>query len=182
MKRFLAKILLKASYKKLKFELLTWLMSTKLYKKALKDWIPYIRFTTYYTSFKGQRFYEAYEILQPGDIVLTTDDKKLTSFLIPGEFDHAAICVSKNEVFEIAEMTHENYRRSTFFDVCKESTRIVILRAKDWSENYRSDFIQKCLSLAGADYDTDFSLGVKSLYCSELIYHSDFKKTLKLLI
>jgi len=153
-------------------------MSTSLYKKALKDWIPYIRFTTYYPDFKGQLFYEGYKILRPSDIVLTIDNKKLTSLLIGGEFSHAAFCVSKNEVFEFAEMTHDNYRRSTFFDICKESTRVVILRAKDWSETYKLDVIQKCLSMSNAKYDVEFSLGIEALYCSELVYHSDYLKTL----
>lgn len=142
--------------------------------------VPYIRFTTYYTSFRGYQYLIGYELLEPGDIILTTDKLKLTSFLIPGEFSHAALCVNKDgHNFEIVEMTHENFHKTWFFDVCKESTRLVILRSK--KKLNRSKIIQvikKALSFERSIYDLQFGLGVKALYCSELIYHA-YKKFIK---
>jgi hypothetical protein len=161
-------------------KILLWLMKTKFYKKLLINVIPYIRFTTYYTTMKGSTFHKMYKILKPGQIILTIDKKKLTTLLIPGEFSHAAFCVSKDMEWEISEMTHTHYTKSTFADVCFQSDRVLILECKDFDEAYINKMIDKCKSLSGAEYDTDFSLGIEALYCSELIYQSDFEKRLQI--
>lgn len=149
-------------------------MQSKPYRWLLKSVIPYIRFTTYYASFPGSKFHEGYDLLEPGDIILTTDDKKLTTVLIGGEMTHAALCVSKDKVWEVSEMTHSDYTKSTFFDVCKQSTRVIILRCRDWDDEYTKMVIARCRGFEGALYDADFDLGVIALYCSELVYQSDF--------
>ena len=146
-------------------------MSTRLYKYLLKHVIPYIRFTTYYTSLRGKKYHILYNILQAGDVLLTIDRKKLTTILIPGDFSHAAMCISKDGVWETSEMTHDDYTKSTFFDVCKESDRVVIMRPK-LSQQEIDAAIEKCKSFEGAAYDSSFDLGIKTLYCSELIYQS----------
>lgn len=146
-------------------------MQTKLYKFALKNIIPYIRFTTYYTKLKGKVYHCLYNELQPGDVILTVDKKKLTSLLIPGAFSHAAMCISLDKNWEISEMTHDDYTKSTFFDICKESDRVVILRPQ-LSREEISDAIENCKKFENAKYDSDFKLGIETLYCSELIYQS----------
>lgn len=148
-----------------------WLMSTRLYKHLLKHVIPYIRFTTYYTSLRGIKYHLLYNQLQAGDVLLTIDRKKLTTVLIPGDFSHAAMCISKDETWETSEMTHDDYTKSTFFDVCKESDRVVIMRPK-LSQQEIDEAIEKCKSFEGLAYDSSFDLGIKTLYCSELIYQS----------
>jgi hypothetical protein len=120
-----------------------------------------------------------YKLLQPGDIILTNDAWKLTSFLIPGQWTHAALCVTRDSEFEIAEMTHTNFTRSTFFDLCKEATRVMILRCQEWDAEYIPKVIQKCLSFSRAQYDIRFCQGPEALYCSELIVESDFEHRLK---
>lgn len=148
-----------------------YIMQTKFYKFMLKHVIPYIRFTTYYTSLRGRKYHKLYASLKHGDVILTIDKKKLTTLLIPGDFSHAAMCVSKDRDWEVSEMTHDDYTKSTFFDICKESDRVVILRPQLDGEQIK-DAVQKCKSLEGSEYDSFFDLGVKSLYCSELIYQS----------
>jgi predicted nuclease of restriction endonuclease-like RecB superfamily len=86
--------------------------------------------------------------------------------------------VSKDEIWEVSEMTHDHYVKSTFFDLCRESDRVIILECKDWDEEYSNKVIQKCKDLSSAKYDTQFNLGVEALYCSELIYQSDFERRL----
>ena len=92
--------------------LLVWLMNTELFAWLLKHIVPYIRFTTYYTSLRGAKYHSGYEKLKPGHILLTIDKKKLTSLLIPGTFAHAALCVSKgNGVgYEVARVRVEAAR------------------------------------------------------------------------
>lgn len=165
--------------KKIKSKLVLWLMETKFYNYMLLHVIPYIRFTTYYTSFRGWKYHLGYNRLQPGYIILTQDKKKLTTLLIGGEFAHAALCVSKDGEFEVAEMTHTNYTESCFFDICKEADRVVILRCLDWDPEYTKKVIDNCLTFKDATYDNCFEFGVKSLYCSELVYQADFEKRLK---
>ena len=77
-------------------------------------------------------------------------------------------------------MSHENYRKSHFFDICKESDRVVILRCKDFDKEYITRMIKKALSFSKAKYDSSFDLGIKALYCSELIYQADIEKRLKI--
>lgn len=160
--------MLKFIYRKL----VLWLMSTRIYYYLLKKVVPYIRFTTYYTSLRGWKYHILYNFLEPGDIILTIDKKKLTTFLIPGEFSHAAMCVSKDGEWEVSEMTHKDYTKSCFFDICKESDRVVILGVKDVNLEQVNKAIAKCKSLQDAKYDVEFKLGIEALYCSELCLKS----------
>lgn len=162
----------------LRAQLILRLMQSRFYAWLLIKVIPYIRFTTYYATLRGWKYQRGYRLLQPGDIVLTTDKKKLTSLLISGEFTHAALCVDKGWEWEISEMTHTNYTKSTFFDLCKEADRVVIMRCPDFTGVYLGIVIMTCKKLAGAKYDTRFELGIASLYCSELVYQSDPERKL----
>lgn len=148
-----------------------WIMDQDWYYWLLTHVIPYIRFTTYYTNLDGVRYHKLYDILQPGDIILTTDRKKLTTLLIPGEFSHAGMCVSTNGSWETSEMTHEDYSARCFFDMCKESDRVVLLRYIG-DQDIIDQAVHRCKGFFGTRYDIRFELGVKSLYCSELVYQS----------
>ena len=158
-------------FAKLKLMAVEWLMTTKFYKHVVLKVIPYVRFTTYYPTMNGKKFSKIYEVAEPGDIILTIDRKKLTTVLIPGEFSHAGMVVSKDGVWETAEMTHNHYDKTCLFDMAKSSDRIVIMRPT-LPQSVINEAIVKCKSFEGADYDTSFSLGIEALYCSELIYES----------
>ena len=94
-----------------------WIMRTNFYFFFLKNIIPFIRFSTYYTKLKGKQYHKLYSQLEVGDIIVTVDKKKLTSLLIPGEFSHAAMCVSKDGLWETSEMTHSDYTKTCFLQV-----------------------------------------------------------------
>ncbi len=157
------------------------LMETKVYKYFLKNIIPYIRFSMYYPKLRGFEFEEIRKVIKPGDIILTVDKRKLTSFLIPGEFSHAALFLGFKNLFQVAEMTHEDFTKSFLFDVCKQSDRVLVLRCQAISNDldYIFRMTRYCLSFENAKYDSSFSLGVNALYCSELIYQSDFEKRIE---
>jgi len=76
-------------------------------------------------------------------------------------------------------MTHLDYTRSHTVDLFRENDRIVVLRCRDWDEEYTAKVIENCKSFKNAKYDTDFRLGIKALYCSELVYLSDSEKRLQ---
>ena len=158
--------------KKLYRRFVAWAMSTSLYEYLLRHVIPYVRFSTYYAKLKGTVYHELYDQLRSGDVILSYDKKKLTTHLIPGQFSHASMCISKDEVWEVSEMTHTDYTKSTFFDICKESDRVVVMRCIESTPEIVFDAIERCKKFAGASYDFEFKLGVKALYCSELVYQS----------
>jgi hypothetical protein len=63
--------------------------------------------------------------------------------------------------------------------MCKESDKLAIIRCKDWDPEYILKVIEKCKTFEGCLYDNEFEFGVKALYCSELVYQSDFEKRLQ---
>ena len=158
-------------------------MQSYFYNWTMRYIIPFIRISFYYSDMRGYKYKRAYKLLRVGDIIVCKDKWKLTTWLIPGEFSHTCLCVDKENdgelEFEIAEMTHNGFTKSTFYDIFRESTRLVILRCKDWDDNYISKVIDKCKSFNNVPYDTSFVLGVKALYCSEMIYEADFQGRLK---
>lgn len=128
----------------------------------------------YYTKIRGNKYHEGHNMLSLGDIVITVDDKKLTGLLIPGVMSHAALCIGlRPEGYEIAEMTHTDFTFSDFFDICKESSRVLIMECVDWDYFYRQEVVKAAVELKNAKYDVEFELGVESLYCSELVYQAD---------
>lgn len=162
---------------KIKNVVYTWLMNTKAYNFLVEKVIPYIRFTTYYTDFKGWQFRPGYAILQPGDIILTVDKKKATTKFIGGEFAHACWCRSKGlpGEWEVSEMTHHNFTESDFFDICKEADRVVILRCPSFDMKYinamRDYDFQFHLKRVG--YDRQFDWASAKLSCSEHVAKLD---------
>lgn len=158
---------------------LIWLLDTKAYTYIFSKILPYVRFSFWYSAIKGKQYRHGYALLKTGDIVLNTDKHKLLTILVPGDFSHAALCVKKDSDFEIAEMTNKNFGLITFMDFCKEADRVVILRCNDFDESYINKVVEKCMSFKDCEYDYHFSLGVKALYCSELVYQSDFENKLK---
>ncbi len=162
--------------------LLIMVMECGLYAWFLKSIFPYIRFSFYYTSMKGWKYERGYRLLEPGMIILARDNRKLSTLCIPGEMPHAALCVGKSEDgddYEVGEMVAKGYTKSFFFDVCHEADRVVILRCKGWGPEYARQVIDRCKSFEGLPYDLQFSFGLASLYCSELVYQADFEHRLQ---
>lgn len=178
------------------------IFESRLFRWVMLSVVPYIRFTCYYTSFRGWKYQRGYAKLRPGHIILTNDRWKLTSILIPGEWSHAALCVGKkcddSEIasiqteyihpsplwvslqtgeFEVAEMTHTHYTQSTFFDLCKEASRVGIYECTDWDNDYVPIVIRMCLNLRNKRYGLD--AGPVFLHCSEMIPESDPQHRLK---
>lgn len=171
---------------------LIWFMGTKFYYTVVMKVIPYIRFTTYYTDFRGWNYKRGYKLMQPGDFLVVQDSKKLTNILVPGEWNHAVqvLTAAGDDEWEVSEMTHHNYTKSCFFDICSEATRVAIYRCKNYDQDYINNVvIPTCKAFASAVYAVDFAgaqlasaqvmtLGIPALYCSELVYQSDPERRL----
>lgn len=158
-------------FTKIKLVLFNWLHKTTVYKYVMIKIVPYIRFSIYYTSFTGIKYNVLAENMKPGDVILCTDSKKLTTMLVPGEFSHAALCVSNDGVWETSEMNHYDYDKTTLFDICKMSDRVVLLRPQ-LPDSVINEAVERCKSFENINYDITFTLNVKTLYCSELVYMS----------
>lgn len=159
-------------------KLLLKLTQTKFWYIIIMRIIPYLRFSMYYTRFSGMAFNQGLKHLQPGRFLLTMDEKKATTVLVPGFMTHAAYCVNNcvarsNSSFEIVEMTHEDFAKNYFFDVCKEASRVLICDCDDWDYDHKARMVSAVPRLSKAKYDVGFSLGIKALYCSELVYQLD---------
>jgi hypothetical protein len=142
--------------------------------------MPFARFSVGYGGIRGWQYARGYALLKPGHIIVSVDRHKLNTLLIPGTFSHAALCVNKGSEWEISEMTHKHYTKSTFFDICAEADRVAILECEAWDAEYVAKVIAKCKTFTHVKYDVEFEPGLKNLYCSELVYEADFERRLKL--
>lgn len=187
--------------KKLWYEFQFWLTGTALYHFYMKNIGPVLRLTTDYARPDNKKFHQwgalerkGYIYLQPGDIILAIDNKKVVAKIIGNATkdlgdvkplfvpSHAALCVNKDKTspFEIAEMTMRGFTKSTWEDVTREATRIVIARCPEWDDNYIEDkVIPKVMTFVNKKYDERFQMGEETLACSEMVYHADVEHRLK---
>lgn len=153
--------------------LVRWIQTTRLYKYIVLMVVPNIRFSTKPSKIRGNQYKAAYALLQKGDVILTRDEKKLAGQFIDGYWDHVALFLGKDNDYEVAEMTRHGFTKSEFADVFKESSRFKIVRSSKLPSDYINKMVDKCKSFDGTAYDIAFELGIKDLYCSEMIYCAD---------
>jgi hypothetical protein len=122
--------------KKISSKFALWLMNTSVYHWFVLNVFPYIRFSNYYCKVEGWQYQRAYKILKEGDLVLSTDKLKASALAIPGDMKHVGIFMERGSEWECSEMTHVGHRKSTFFDMCKEADRVVIVRGKNFDQDY----------------------------------------------
>lgn len=159
-------------------KLIIWLMKTKLYKWIVLKLIPKLKYPTIHTKLNGQTYNLFYEILKPGDVLLSKNKWSMSSLLVPGDFSHAAFCVSKDGKNEIIEAVAQGVRTVTFYDFYKDCSDIAILRGSGelFTPGYIARMCHKAIYFYNnrTGYDYMFEFGVDALYCSELIAHIDF--------
>jgi hypothetical protein len=183
-------------FKKLKYSFLIWLLRTKPYNWSMKHLFPFIRFTTYYAEPDNKAFKQwgalenrGLPYLIKGDLIFAYDSVKFTSKVIGSATkevgghhpyfmpSHIALFVDQNSDFQIAEMTHHDYTKSTWSDVCRQSTRVVIGRCTAWDPTYvNNTIVPMALSFKNKEYDNSFELSLEKMACSELPYHADLEK------
>lgn len=161
------------------------IMHSSIYRWFLVKVLPKARFSTYYTDSTGKMFIEVDSLANIGDLVFIKDRHKLAGKLIPGDWDHVAVIVgAKDGYWIIAEMVVDGFRTVYLFDLLKECDEVMLANCKDFVSQYDEDyypdkFVNRVLSFRHAKYDIGFTLGVKELYCSELIYAADAEKRIQ---
>lgn len=150
-------------------------MSTKFYRFVLRYVIPEMKILhgvgPSYPVKQNIR-----DIMQAGDIILSKSKYRLTNILIGGNFSHAALVVGPDR---IAEMSAKDFDVVNVDHFCEGCSSIMLLRLKNLSGEYGERMAKRCMSFDNALYDLGFSLGVEALYCSELVYQSDYEKRLQ---
>ena len=164
-----------------------WLLGWWVYRWLARWVVPRVRFSTYYPRLTGRQYHRGYQVVQPGDILLSRDDWKLSTWIIPGVFPHVGLCVghrykaawgvaraASGVIGEVVEAVAAGVQLVDFYDFCRESDRVVILRCRDWDEGYvLSQVLPRALGAVGRPYDNEFAFGPKALYCSEVPLHCD---------
>ncbi len=189
----------------LKLKILDAITHSKIYSYLLLNIFPYIRFNTYYAlpdnpvlDNWGVIVKDGYKHLKKGHIILCIDRRNLAGKIIgnitadehgldndnDGKADiytHAAFCANPNhDNFEISEMTHDNYVKCCFSDICFKATRAVILECDDFDEEYVDAMVNNLPTFENAVYDVTYTMGnIKALACSALIYEIDFERRMQ---
>ena len=177
----------------LKSKFLIWFMQTWIYKQLATHVFPHLRFPAWAVKgckdLTGRQFRLLHNAMQNGDWIFTVEYRYLSSRSVMkitgGEVSHCLQCVQKDHpTWELGEMTHDNYTKNTLANVWRKADRIIIVDKASWSPSYRKEMAFKNMTYVNAKYDLGFDIdengktpGVPFLACSELLYHSDFKRT-----
>ena len=143
------------------------ILSTVPVQFFLSRILPRIRFSTSPPKITGQEWQSFIAMIKPGDLVFSVDRSKLSSVLIPGEWDHVGI-VSEDSM--IVEAHFPKVRKIHPFDFCHTSDAVGVLRP---FPSTAAVLASRCDSFIGIGYDTLFRKGAESLYCSELVWQCD---------
>lgn len=123
----------------------------------------------------GEDYYNAVQLLQPGMVILTRTYGELTTLLIPGYWNHAAIYAPNgNQVIDetVIEANHLGVHKKNLVTFLLTKDEFVILRPKFLDPEQMQKAADAALLYIGSDYDYLFDSNNKGLYCSELVFKS----------
>jgi uncharacterized protein YycO len=119
-------------------------------------------------------------MIQPGDILLSYEKGRPTSWLIKGFYDHAAIV---SQYLTVVEAVGDRFVDGINIGGVREVGLDEWLYKKDsvcvLRPIYMNTYIKKdpnmlaseaCLGYVGKPYDYTFKIGSEKIYCSELVY------------
>lgn len=139
------------------------------------------------------------QILKPGDILIEKTKGAITDKLIPGYFSHVAVYVGRPEQLQSMRLSSgqllidspifkKNSARLAEGQNVVEAIRpgvtlidirdwrvsdLVVLRIREYSQEYLADALLKSLSYVDTDYDFAFDINTRSIVmCSEIPYQT----------
>ena len=149
-----------------------WILGLRPVQFFVERVLPKLRFTTAYPQMTGSAWNAFLLNAKPGDLVFSTDGSKLSSWLIPGVWDHVGIvCLDGGELV-VVEAVQPKVRRSTLFDFCHHADFVGIARPERLNPEQLEKFQVRALALVGIRYDALFQPGREALYCSEVVLES----------
>jgi hypothetical protein len=122
--------------------------------------------------------------MKPGDFLISKARYNFTNLIIGGKFSHGSVVTNLKEgrdgnALLIAEMTANDFDLVGVDHFAHGTTRIALMRFKDYDPEYGEKVSNFCMTLSDRRYDARFNLGVEALYCSELCYQADYEGRMK---
>lgn len=113
-------------------------------------------------------------LIRSGDIVLTKTHGRLTNWMIPGGYKHAAMIVSCDDVLHVCEAAYPHVKESDLLSFMLRSDEVCVIRPRGVSKHEQAAAAEQMRKLVGKPYDLLFEPGEDAFYCSEAIafcYH-----------
>jgi uncharacterized protein YycO len=106
-------------------------------------------------------------LIRDGDIILTYEKQRFTSFFIKGKYKHASIVSAK---MSVVEAVGEGVRESDLEEFLFLMDKVCIIRPEFY--NHTINYFASCnaLNFIGRKYDYTFSADNNEIYCSELVF------------
>jgi uncharacterized protein YycO len=124
---------------------------------------------------QGMDVYSIMNKLVPGAVLLTRTRGELTNLVIPGDFTHAAIALSKESIIEA---TGKGVNINDLITFMTSKDRVVMLYPKFCGEVEMKNAAALASTWVGSPYDYLFDPDNKAFFCSELI-QTAYEKTVK---
>jgi len=112
-------------------------------------------------------YYEAVDKIQPGDVLLSKEDFRLTNLFIPGFWSHAAIAIDNKYVMEAVG---KGVVKTPMVKWIMSKDHVLILRFKGIPSQIRAAAGLKAAEHEHEPYDYGFASGNAAWYCAELVW------------
>lgn len=117
----------------------------------------------------------AMSLIQVGDIIVTHEDQRITSFFIKGEYDHAAIVSPAGVVEAVGDMFQfginlGGVRKADVEEFLFLMDKVAIIRPLKTTKEQNYEAGCNALTYLGKGYDYEFKIDKDNVYCSELVF------------
>ena len=146
------------------------LQRTHTYAFLMYYVVPRWRLSICHTSMTDEKYRAGLALLEKGDTVLTRDRWAVSTWLVPGYWTHALLCVGEIDgEMMCVEMTRKGRGKVTFAKAAFHSSSFEIERCPRFDPVYIDHMMEKSEEFKDAEYDTLFLLGPHKIYCSEYV-------------
>lgn len=119
---------------------------------------------------KYQDVLDVLKVIKPGDIIVTRTMGEFSTVVIPGFWKHAALYVGDETIIHAVApvVTKEHIQ-----NLIMRTDFVAVMRLNVINDKLAYKIIEAAKTFLGLPYDFYFDVeSEKSMYCSELIYHS----------
>ncbi len=146
------------------------LQRTRTYAFLMYYVVARWRFSLCHASMADEKYRAGKKLLQKDDTIVTRDRWALSTWLVPGYWTHALLCIGEIDgEMMCVEMTRKGRGKVTFAKAAFHSSSFEIDRCPGFDSDYSDDMDAICEGFKDAKYDTLFELGPDRIYCSEFV-------------
>jgi hypothetical protein len=117
----------------------------------------------------GHHYFDAQQVVQPGDVLLSHAHGEFTNLLIPGFWKHAAIYCGQGEVIEAVA---EGVIKTHLVQFMLSKDFVTILRPAFLTPIQNEIAAIAARGQVGKPYDYELRSGIEAFYCAELPWFS----------